>query len=207
VTDAPAIYMKARADVAAMLGYDVDALSPEQATRLDVATALRVLLDNQSARLVRGESLDARELLMASDALSRLLPPLREPPPASNAPDARQIMWETYKRMRDQGAQFGIGYDGLKLENERLRAELAALKGGVGEPECSVNATFDEAEASVPGNVVKLSPRNNNPSPPAATPQPAPQPQATGGLLTDDVDEPWRSHMNRHYDRWADNRE
>jgi hypothetical protein len=77
VTDVPNLYQKCRTDVATMLGYDLDALLPEQALRLDVATSLRVLLDSQSGRLVRGESLDARELLMASEALSRLLPPLR----------------------------------------------------------------------------------------------------------------------------------
>jgi hypothetical protein len=76
MTDAPSIYAKARADVAAMLGYDLDNLTPEQATRLDIGTALRVLLDNQIGRLLRGESLDARELLMASDALAKILPPL-----------------------------------------------------------------------------------------------------------------------------------
>jgi hypothetical protein len=96
MTAAPSIYAKARADVAGMLRYDLDNLSAEQATRLDIATALRVLLDNQTGKLLRGESLDARELLMASDALAKILPSLAEPPPTSRE-DPRQVMWEIYK--------------------------------------------------------------------------------------------------------------
>src|ERR1700730_18234011 len=102
MTAAPNFYTKARAEVASMLGYDLDNLSAEQTTRLDIATALRVLLDNQTGKLLRGESLDARELLMASEALSRLLPPLREPA-AGPREDPRQVMWEIYKQMRERG--------------------------------------------------------------------------------------------------------
>jgi hypothetical protein len=86
MTDVSSVYAKARGEVASMLGYtDLDNLSPEQSTRLDIGTSLRVLLDHQSGRLLRGESLDARELLLASDALAKTLPPLREPPPANVA--------------------------------------------------------------------------------------------------------------------------
>jgi hypothetical protein len=187
VTDASSIYQRARADVAAMLGYDLDNLTPEQATRLDVSTALRVLLDNQSARLVRGESLDARELLMASEALSRLLPPLREPPPVSNAPDARQIMWETYKRMRDRGelAQKMIE----ARESDQLRARIAELEAAlaVSGGSSGANAPVGGANATAADNVVEL---RDNLRQRAPSPQP-PKP-ATGGLLTDDEPEPWR---------------
>jgi hypothetical protein len=201
VSDASSVYQRARADVAVMLGYDLDKLSAEQATRLDVATALRVLLDNQSARLVRGESLDARELLMASEALSRLLPPLRDPPPASNAPDPRAVMWESYKAMRDRGAQFGIGYDGLKLENERLKARVAELEAaGVPAPDAGDCFTGGKNPPVDGSNVVPL---REPPSPPAAPPKPAP-PAPPGGLLTDSEPEPWRPFVGGSgYDRWS----
>jgi hypothetical protein len=134
VTDAPNLYQKARSDVCGMLGYDLDNLSAEQSVRVDVGSALRVLLDNQSSRLVKGESLDARELLMASDALSRLLPPLREPP-SEPREDPREVMWRIYKTMRERGeitlkpeAALHLRIDELGGENARLEAEVATLK-------------------------------------------------------------------------------
>jgi hypothetical protein len=200
MSDAPSIYAKAHRDVASMLGYDLDNLTPEQATRLDVATALRVLLDNQSARLVRGESLDARELLMASEALSRLLPPLREPPPASNAPDPREIMWQNYKRMRDQGAQFGIGYDGLRLENERLKAKIAELEAGGAAALGGVSQSDQKADAMRPAdNVVPLRepPKPAPPAPAAAVdlrPSRAVSAGGSAGFRTGPSREAWRNY-------------
>src|SRR3984893_9588408 len=125
MTDAPNLYQKARTDVATMLGYDLNALMPEQSMRVDVATALRVLLDTQSGRLVRGESLDARELLMASEALSRLLPPLREPP-SEPREDPRQVLWRIYSEMRERGEVPHVGWHQHRID--ALEAEVAALK-------------------------------------------------------------------------------
>jgi hypothetical protein len=162
VSDAPSsIYAKARADVASMLGYDLDNLSAEQALRLDVASALRVLLDNQSARLVKGESLDARELLMASEALSRLLPPLREPPPEANAPDPRETMLATYMAMRKRGeiADPMSTHEGRIATVEKLRAELASKDARIGELEAALAGSVP-----LPPNAVKLSPRSDNPA-------------------------------------------
>src|SRR5438552_9477380 len=151
-----------------MLGYDLDNLSPEQATRLDVASALRVLLDNQSARLVRGESLDARELLMASEALSRLLPPLREPPP-TNREDPRDYMWRTYSEMRRRGADVGQGYDGALKRIAELEAEIAALKAAGAPAPDEPSATPTAPAAPAGGNVVPMArPSSASPSQAAA---------------------------------------
>jgi hypothetical protein len=157
VTDAPSIYQKCRTDVAGMLGYDLDNLSAEQSTRLDIGTALRVLLDNQSGRLLRGESLDARELLMASDALAKILPPLREPPAPVDNVDPRQIMWETYSGMRRRGELFDLAstFEGRGRRIAELEAEVAALKaaGAPAPGEPSVPPADAGARAD---NVVKL---------------------------------------------------
>jgi hypothetical protein len=202
MTDVSSVYAKARGEVASMLGYtDLDNLSPEQSTRLDIGTSLRVLLDHQSGRLLRGESLDARELLLASDALAKILPPLREPPSAINAPDPRTIMWETYLGMRRRGeaADLASTFEGRGRRIAELEAEVAALKAaGAPAPECAAGGTFDEAEASVPDNVVKLRHATSPQPPRPAPPPPAARPFVNG---TSDLvarysvpDEPWRQH-------------
>jgi hypothetical protein len=211
MTDAPAIYMKARADVAAMLGYDVDALTPEQATRLDVATALRVLLDNQSARLVRGESLDARELLMASEALSRLLPPLREPPPPSNREDPRAYMWRTYLESRRRGelADPTSTFEGRGRRIAELEAKIAALEVQLAE------APFEPTLVATvpPDNVVPLSRPSLPPPPPPPPAAAAPAPRDWGST---DGGRKWRDWYDAggSYavpgsigDHWSDHRD
>jgi hypothetical protein len=209
MTDAPSIYAKARADVAAMLGYDLDALTPEQALRLDVATSLRVLLDSQSGRLVRGESLDARELLMASEALSRLLPPLREPPPAADRIDPREFMWKTYLDARRRG-ELAASYLSPEQRLEKaqakvaeIEAELAAGSTAITPPTCDVvpPGEIGECYAGIrPGP--DDSPRR---SPPVieGTRAPAPPPAAASAPRMVDVSalppaevEPWRAFVN-----------
>jgi hypothetical protein len=189
----PTIYAKARSEVLALFGWNADSLSPDQMLRLDCAVALRLALDDLQGRVVRGESVDMTRMLTASEALSRLLPPaaLASPLPA-NSPDPREIMLRTYLEMRRRGAQFGLGYDGLKLENERLRAEIAALKAA-GAP-----APVEVSPPSAPagGNVLTLS----RPSPPPRPPSPSPA--ASAPVLGDLVmvcdpspQEPWKSFV------------
>jgi hypothetical protein len=197
---APPVYQQARAETAAMLGYDLASLTAEQATRLDVAAALRLAVDDQSGKLARGETTDVTKLLSASEALARLLPPLREPPPA-NRVDPRKIMLDTYMAMRRRGelADPTSTYEGMKAEVERLQAENEQLKAQLAE-------RYAASVPPPPDNVVKLSPRGDNSSPPPAKSTP-PAP-ATGGLLTDDTPEPWRPFVGggSRRDPWADNR-
>jgi hypothetical protein len=198
------VYNEARAAVASMLNYaDLNNLSAEQATRLDIATALRLAVDDQSGKLARGETADVSKLLSASEALAKLLPPLREPPPPTNREDPRDYMWRTYSEMRARGALHGEGLDGLKLTVEKLQAELAAKDARIGELEAALAGSVP-----LPPNAVKL--RNDNPgsrapssrpagaATPAAPPPPAARPFVNG---TSDLvarysvpDEPWRQH-------------
>jgi hypothetical protein len=178
-----------------MLGYtDLDNLSPEQSTRLDIATALRVLLDHQSGRLLRGESLDARELLLASDALAKILPPLREPAPVDNV-DPRQVMWETYLGMRKRGeiADPVSTHEGRIVTVEKLRAEVASKDARIAELEAALAGSVP-----LPPNAVKL--HNDNPvrlsaTAPAAPPQPAPPPPAQQPTYDYNREEGWKSYV------------
>jgi hypothetical protein len=225
MTDAPSIYAQARADVAGMLGYDLDNLSAEQALRLDVASALRVLLDNQSARLVRGESLDARELLMASEALSRLLPPLRDPPPLANCPDPRSIMWETYLSMRRRG-ELGerAAEPTLREQLAKLQAENAALRAAAGgspaitPPTSDIAPPSEIADLNMKPPVYADDPPQRPPvviegkaAPPAArtTDRSVVSPAAPRNWDDTEGGQKWRAWVEAGgyaYDRWADNR-
>src|SRR5437660_8627626 len=61
-------------------------------------------------------------------------------------------MLETYKAMRARGAAFGQGYDGLKLENERLKAKIAELEAaGVPAPSEPGASSGTNAPVSEPG--------------------------------------------------------
>jgi hypothetical protein len=83
--------------------------------------------------------------------------------------------------MRARGAAAGQGYDGLVLENERLEAEVAALKALAGKT--SEHSDIPLVVERVPvaaGNVVPLAPR----SPPPATPQ-----------YDYDTERGWRDHV------------
>jgi hypothetical protein len=197
MTDVSSVYAKARSEVASMLGYtDLDNLSPEASTRLDIGTSLRVLLDHQSGRLLRGESLDARELLLASDALAKILPPLREPPPAANAPDPRTIMWETYLGMRRRGeaADLASTFEGRGRRIAELEAEIERLKAGTTVP-------VEDTSSPLPDNVVPLARPTTtdrsvvSPSPPPAAASAAPEEEYEDVVVTEAVlgqPEPWR---------------
>jgi hypothetical protein len=132
-------------------------------------------LDDLQGRIVRGESIDVNRMLTAAEALAKLLPAavLASPPPEHRA-DPRRIMFDNYMAMRRRGEQFGQGYDGLKLENERLRAELAALKaaGAPAPDEPSDDIPVVVARVPAPaGNVVPLSRPPATSAPAPAAPQ------------------------------------
>jgi hypothetical protein len=105
---------QARREAAALLGVDIERLSPADNLRVDMVSALRLVIDSEQASVLDGGSADLGKLNVAMQSLIALLPGRELPEPASNREDPREAMWATYKQMRDRGAQFGIGYDGLK---------------------------------------------------------------------------------------------
>jgi hypothetical protein len=158
----PSLYAKARAETAKLLGYgdDIDGLTAEQSTRLDIACALRIALDDQAAKLLRGESADVSKLLSASEALGRLLPPaVLAAPPSVQREDPREVMFKIYMEMRERGEVPPEGHFQHRI-NE-LEAEVAALKAGSA-PALPDVATLVERMPAPAGNVVPL------PKPPSA---------------------------------------
>jgi hypothetical protein len=200
--------LKARRESAELMGLNYDRLSPADVLRCDLISTLRLVIDDAGGTVLEGGSTDLAKLITATESLIRLLPghELPEPAPVDGGPgDPRVHMWNTYKQMRDRGADVGQGYDGLKLTVEKLQAELAVKDARIGELEASLAGSVP-----LPPNAVKLSLRNDKSPPAAAAPAPAARPFVNG---TSDLvarysvpDEPWREHLNRHYDPWADNR-
>jgi hypothetical protein len=159
---------QARREAATLLGVDVEHLSAADGLRVDMISALRLVIDSEQATVLAGGSADLGKLNVAVQSLIALLPGHALPEPASNRIDPREIMLRTYKQMRERGAQFGLGYDGLKLTGERLRAELASKDPRIAELEAQLTGSVP-----LPPNAVKL--RNDNPSQVATKNQNAPK--------------------------------
>jgi hypothetical protein len=210
MSDVRTVYQKARIETCRLLGYgdDIDALSAERSTRLDLAVALRMALDDQAAKLLRGESTDVSKLLSASEALAKLLPAtvLAEPPPTRRE-DPRVALWKVYLGMRRRGEVPPKGWFQHRIDEQaakitELESELAELKAG--------SPAEPTAVPPPPDNVVAL-PRATAGLSAQATPAAPPAKPFVNG--TSDLvaryavpDEPWQEYANAHYDPWSDNR-
>jgi hypothetical protein len=127
---------QARREAAALLGVDIDHLSPADGLRVDMVSALRLVIDHEQASVLSGSSADLGKLNVAVQSLIALLPGRELPAPAGqHHQDPRQVMWEIYKQMRERG-EIGLKalppegdsqhrIDELEAENERLKAQLA----------------------------------------------------------------------------------
>jgi hypothetical protein len=137
--------------------------------RCDLLTVLRLWLDGSQSALLSGGTADPVKILAVAEVLGKLVP---EPEHRSRGESPQEHMWRTYKQMRDRGALHGEGLDGLKLENERLRAKIAELEAAAapapGEPFDDIPVVVERMPAPA-GNVVPMS------RPPAAS---APAPAA-----------------------------
>jgi hypothetical protein len=191
MSDARTVYAKARAETAKLLGYgdDLETLTPEQSTRLDIACALRIALDDSAAKLLRGESSDVSKLLSASEALAKLLPAtvLASPPPVDNV-DPRETMLKTYLDMRRRAvpaiSEHGNLVDSLRASLISLAEEIEAAAGPALGELAGANATPSGANAtpSAPSNVVALPRATAGLS--VQAPPPAPPPTAAAPAPT-----------------------
>jgi hypothetical protein len=127
---------EARSEAAALLGIDINHLSPADGLRVDMVSALRLVIDHEQATILSGGAADLGKLNVAVQSLIALLPGRELPAPAEqHHQDPRQVMWEIYKTMRERGeiglkalppeGDFQHRIDELEAENERLKARLA----------------------------------------------------------------------------------
>ena len=73
--DRAKFYHDLRASTAALLNYDLDKLTLQQSLKVDLASSLRMEIDRITAAQLSGTSVDLRELVLASESLSRLVAP------------------------------------------------------------------------------------------------------------------------------------
>jgi hypothetical protein len=197
---------QARREAATLLGVDIDHLSAADGLRVDMVSALRLVIDSEQASILSGGSADLGKLNVAVQSLIALLPNRELPESAASRADPRAAMWAVYSEMRRRGelAEPTSTYEGMKAEVERLRAEIAALKAGVTNVTPDVSAPGASGGPNVPAgdNVVPM------PRTPSAPSKPAPPAPDMVDLRQgyNNVEEPWRRHLNASYDPWADNR-
>jgi len=130
MSDGDSFYQKVRRETARLLGYEgTDNLPADQATRLDLATALRLGLDDMQARLLRGESVDVSKMLAATQELSRLLP-TPAPAPRRDGTSARErlraIVLAAIEADRANGEVPEVKV--LRRQVAELQAELIRLR-------------------------------------------------------------------------------
>src|SRR6202047_105388 len=102
---------QARSEAAALLGVDINNLSPADGLRIDMVSALRLVIDHEQASVLSGGSADLGKLNVAVQSLIALLPGRELPAPESQREDPREVMWQLYKTMRERGE---IGLKALK---------------------------------------------------------------------------------------------
>jgi hypothetical protein len=148
--------LRSRQEAATLLGVNIDHLSAADGLRVDMVSALRLVITSEQATVLSGGSADLGKLNVAVQSLIALLPgrELPEPKPADGGPnDPRTIMWENYLAARRRGeiADPTSTYEGRMAEIERLRAKVAELEAALA------------GSVPLPNNVVKMSLRNDNP--------------------------------------------
>jgi hypothetical protein len=123
---------EARREAAVLLGVDIEHLSAADGLRVDMVSALRLVIDHEQSCVLSGGSADLGKLNVAVQSLIALLPGRELPAPESQREDPRQIMFEIYMKMRRNGEINLRNPDEGPLQSKihELEAEVAALKAG-----------------------------------------------------------------------------
>jgi hypothetical protein len=137
---------EARSEAAALLGVDINHLSPADGLRVDMVSALRLVIDAEQANVLSGGSADLGKLNVAVQSLIALLPGRQLAEPESQHADPRLEMWRIYSEMRTRGEINLRNPDEgpLQTKIDALEAEVAALKAG------SAPALLDGSSAITP---------------------------------------------------------
>jgi hypothetical protein len=182
--------VQARCEAAALLGVDIEHLSAADGLRVDMISALRLVIDHEQAAVLDGAAADLGKLNVAVASLIALLPNRELPSSPSHREDPRARLLELILQMRERDGVPDEGttqatIDEQAAEIEQLRAEVAALKaGGAGKPEDSDVPTVVERVPAPAAKVVPL--------PRAAAPAPAAKASPSYDY---DRERGWRDHV------------
>jgi hypothetical protein len=220
---------QARQEAAILLGVDIEHLSAADGLRIDMISALRLVIDHEQAAVLDGAAADLGKLNVAVASLIALLPNRELPKAASSREDPRKALFDLIMQQRERD---GIPDEGTTqatinaqaAEIAQLRAQLAGEEPTVtayrvirkpGRPEADIVPPSELGDFHIGGP----KPGPDDPRPPVViegkavatndAPEPAPAAEDAVDLRAgyNDRPEPWREYSNRHYDPWADNRE
>jgi hypothetical protein len=177
------------------LGDDPSRLCPADRLRCDLVATLRIAIDHAGATAMEGGSADVGRLVSAVEQLTRLLPKAATEAPSHRA-DPRKALLEMILTMRERG--------------ELSDRAMEPITGCAADPTV---ITPSEADVVPPGELADrdpgMRPGPDDPKPPVTIEgkaAPAAEDMVDLRAGYNDTPEPWREHLNRHYDPWADNR-
>jgi hypothetical protein len=199
---------QARHEAAALLGVDIDHLSAADSLRIDMVSALRLVIDHEQASVLSGGSADLGKLNVAVQSLIALLPGRELPEPESSQHDNHEAAIAPLRKLyRD----LHTAVHELSAENAQLRARLGlpnalATKNAIDPTESDITPPGERAECDTgprpgPDDPQRRSTRviEGKPNPPAARSAPPPRPAWEDWLDAG-------AGVGPGYDRWADNR-
>jgi hypothetical protein len=208
---------QARREAAALLGVDIDHLSPADGLRVDMVSALRLVIDHEQATILSGGAADLGKLNVAVQSLIALLPGRQLAEPESQREDHDAAVAPLLKLFR----YLHESVHTLSAENAQLKARLG--EGGafpsvpLDVPTERVAISPTEADVTPPGELgechVGMKPGLDDPKPPVTSEGKAkvvpPAPPAPQNWDDTDSGKAWRAWVdaggNVGRDPWANN--
>jgi hypothetical protein len=126
---------RARAESAGLLRLDPENLSPADALKCDLVSTLRSVIDDEQAKSHASNGADLGKLIVAVDALTKLLPASPVPVPPLLDYDPKEKLKQIVENMRAaqeaERLERGLPADPMEAEVEMLRARVAELEAMV----------------------------------------------------------------------------
>jgi hypothetical protein len=186
MSDDPAkLFNSLRASTVALLGYeDTDHLTAAQQIRVDRAVMLRLLIDDAQARQMRGEPIDVRAFVAASEDLERMVGGNPASPAARFDGNAR----ERLRKLIEKTLMAGDADDAARDAELMWREEQAAVAAASPDGTIVVHARRSAEVASAPAEPAPSEKEHQTSNQPPLPPRDAPIPRH----YLANYDEPWR---------------